>query len=229
MMRAFRVLVLSIAVCAAAALSVAAQDAKKSQRQEIPGGIEAKVKQVDAEVGKLTVTIDGRDRTFTITDDTTIVGPRGGVVRRRLKDPRFHAGLAITVVASGSSAKELHLGYDRKESDGKAASPKAAAKDAQVKARGAAPDDDQEDEFPGHVKSADPTKRILVVTLLNGSDRSFILAKDVKILIRGNASKQGLADPALKAGAPVTVVTEPGGRKVKEVVIRPAAATKGTK
>src|SRR6202040_1874785 len=97
MMRAYRVLVLSIAVCAAAVLSVAAQDAKKSQKQEISGGIDAKVKQVDAEAGKLTVTIDGRDRTFTITDDTTIVGPRGGVVRRRLKDPRFHAGLAITV------------------------------------------------------------------------------------------------------------------------------------
>jgi hypothetical protein len=228
MSRVFRFLALGAALCFFGLLSVAAQEAKKS---EIPGGIAAKVKQVDAEAGKLTVTtVDGRERTFTITDETTMVGPRGGVVRRRLKDPRFHPGLAITVVASGSSAKELHLGYDRKESDGKAASPKTAAKDgakaAQPKVRGAAPDDDQEDEFPGKVKSADPTKRILVVTLLNGSDRSFILAKDVKILIRGNASKQGLADPAVKAGASVTVVTEPGGRKVKEVVIRPAKGTK---
>jgi hypothetical protein len=85
MMRAYRVLVLSIAVCAAGVLAVAAQDAKKPDKQAIPGGIEAKVKQVDVEAGKLTVTLDGRDRTFTITDDTTIVGPRGGVVRRRLE------------------------------------------------------------------------------------------------------------------------------------------------
>src|SRR5262249_3545417 len=106
----------------------------------------------------------------------------GGVVRRRLKDPRFHPGLAITVVASGGTAKELHLGYDRKDTDEKTATSKAATKEG-TKARAQAPDDD-EDEFPGKVKSVDPTKRILVVTLVNGSDRSFILARDVAVLIR---------------------------------------------
>src|SRR5262249_43679770 len=154
MARIFRFLVLSAAVYSAGALSVAAQDAKKPDKQTIPGGIEAKVKQVHVEAGKLTVTTtDGRDRTFTITDDTTIVGPRGGVVRRRLKDPRFHPGLAITVVASGGTAKELHLGYDRKDSDEKSAPSKAATKEG-AKVRAQAPDDD-EDEFPGKVKSVD--------------------------------------------------------------------------
>jgi hypothetical protein len=37
------------------------------------------------------------------------------------------------------------------------------------------------------------------------------------------ASKLGLKDPQLKAGAVVTVVTEEGGRKVKKVKITPAS------
>jgi hypothetical protein len=67
----------------------------------------------------------------------------------------------------------------------------------------------------------DPAKHLLVITLLNGKDRSFMVASDVKTTVKGSASKQGLQDPALKAGVPITVVTEPGGRKVKEVNVAP--------
>jgi len=196
--------------------------------------------------------VDGRDRTFTITDDTTIVGPRGGLVRRRLKDPRFHPGLEITVVPDGKNAKELHLGYDRKDSEETANEPKSPSKTpskrpeergnvtpaetpkkteaktpTKTAKKGEAPkkDEDEEDEeFPGKIKSVDPTKRMLVITLLNGKDRSFLLSKEAKILVRGTASKQGLQDPMLKAGIPVTVVTDEGGRKVKEVKVAPAPA-----
>ena len=56
-------------------------------------------------------------------------------------------------------------------------------------------EDDDDEEFPGKVKRVDPTKRSPVITLLNGKDRSYLLSKDVKILVKGTASKQGLQDP----------------------------------
>jgi hypothetical protein len=236
MVRALSSLVLSAAVLAAGLAPAGAQGDKQS---EIKGGIEATLKKVDAEKGTLTVTTaNGRDHTFTVTDDTTIVGPRGGVVRRRLSDPRFHPGLEVTVVASGTTAKEVHLGYDRKDAAETPAptktEPAAKGKPGQAPEPAATPskrapaakadEEDDEDEFPGKIKSADPARRMLVITLLNGKDRSFLLARDVKITVKGAASTRGLEDPALKPNIPVTVVTEPGGRKVKEVQVAPPAA-----
>ena len=85
-MRSFGAMVLGVAVCSLAFLSATADDKKT----EIKGGIEGKVKKVDVDAMTLTITTEqGRDRTFTVNDDTTMVGPRGGKVRRRLKDPRF--------------------------------------------------------------------------------------------------------------------------------------------
>ena len=218
---------------------------EKTDKPEIKGGIEGKVKKVDLDKGTLTITVSGKERTFTITEDTTMVGPRGGLVRKRLKDPRFHEGLDITVVATGNTAKELHLGYDRKAANDKDEGPKSSSKASSAttkkdtktaaktttKSATAKNDDeaDDEEEFPGKVKSVDATKRLLVITLLNGKDRSFLLSKDVKILVKGTASKKGLLDPTLKAGIPVSVVTEAGGRKVKEVKVAPAPAAKGKK
>jgi hypothetical protein len=253
-MRALGALLLGAAIGAGGLLSAEPQQSKKSDKPEIKGGIEGKVKKVDVDKETLTIIADGRERTFTVTDDTTIVGPRGGLVHRRLKDPRFHEGLEITVVAEGKTAKELHLGYDRKDSDEKGSAPKSSTKGATkgseergnvtpaekakkteaktpAKTKGETVKKDEEDEdeeFPGKVKSVDPGKRLLVITLLNGKDRSFLLSKDVKILVKGTASKQGLQDPALKAGIPVTVITEEGGRKVKEVKVAPSPA-KGKK
>ena len=242
-----------------AALGVAGQQfapAQGDKKTEIRGGIEATIKSVDADKGTVTVTTaEGRERTFHVNDETTIVGPRGGVVRRRLSDPRFHSGLELTVVATGTTATELHLGYNRKESaegttagktatpprttpkpteptdDAKTKAPPAASAKAKAAAKAAAKQDDEdqdEEEFPGKVKSADPARHMLVVTLLNGKDRSFLLAKDVEITVKGVKSKKGMEDPALKEGIPVIVVTEPGGRKVKEVQVAPAPA-KGRK
>jgi hypothetical protein len=258
MMRGVSALFLAALIGTAGLFSAKAQETKKSDKPEIKGGIEGEVKKVDADKEILTITVNGRERTFTITDDTTIVGPRGGLVRRRLKDRRFHEGLEITVVADGKTAKELHLGYDRKDDDEKDSKAKPAAKgtaappgdkgkdtaantakkDSKTAAK-ATPktgagkkdedEDDEDEEFPGKVKNVDPEKRLLVITLLNGKDRSYFLSKDVKILVKGTASKQWLQDPMLKTGVPVTVITEPGGRKVKEVKVAPAPAAKGRK
>ncbi len=221
MWRRIIVLIVGAAFTAAAPLPAQGQEPKKPTPAPIKGGIEGKVKKVDPD--KMTVTIttsDGKERTFTISDSTTMVGPRGGLVKRGLKDPRFHAGMEVTIVANGTKATEVHLGFDRRDTgttdkakEGQPAKPGAAAKGKEVAG--------EDKEYPGKVKSVDPGRYMLVISLLNGQDRSFMIAKDVKMSVKGTTSQKGLADPALKAGTPVTVVTDAGGRKVKEVKVAP--------
>ncbi len=100
----------------------------------------------------------------------------------------------------------------------------AAAKAAKAEAQEEPADED--DEIPGKVKSYDAARRHLVVTLLNGKSRSWFLASDLKVVVRGTASKLGLKDPALKVGAPVTVFVEAGGRRVRELHVDRAPVTK---
>jgi hypothetical protein len=229
MWRRIVVLILGAAFTAATSLPAHGQEPKKTTPTPIKGGIEGKVKKVDPD--KMTVTIttsDGKERTFTVSDDTTMVGPRGGLVKRGLKDPRFHEGMEVTVVASGTKATEVHLGFDRRasgaagEQAGKATEAKPVTPGAAAKGKEGAKEGAGEDkEYPGKVKSVDPGKHVLVISLLNGQDRSFMIAKDVKMSVKGTASQKGLEDPALKAGTPITVVTDAGGRKVKEVKVAP--------
>jgi hypothetical protein len=195
---------------------------------EIADGIEGKVKAVDVDKKTLTITTtQGKDRTFTITDDTEFLGPMGGKVRQHLKDPRFHEGFPVSVVAEGANATEIHLGFAKDVGDTKTDATKSAKSGAPPAKSLKQLEEDDESEIPGKVKSFETTKHILVISLLNGKDRSFILAKDVPVHVNGLVSKQGLQDPALHAGANVTVITDEGGRKVKDVKIVAAKAKKG--
>jgi hypothetical protein len=246
MWRRFTALILGAVVGSSAILSAA-----DDQKPQIKGGIEGTVKKVDVEAKTLTIITQGRERTFSINDETTMVGPRGGKVRRGLKDPRFHLGMALIVVAEGKTATEVHLGFQHREGEekttvdkenkvgGQDAPEKTVKKatrpprdtepnpDLKTAARGKTDrqpaDEDDDLEVPGKVKRFDTTRHILVVTLLNGKDRAFMLSKDVKVLVKDKASRHGLADPALKAGASIEVVTDEGGHKVKEVKIVPPA------
>jgi hypothetical protein len=244
MRNALRLIALG-AVCSAVVLSAKAQE-QKTERHSIPGGIEGRIKSVDVNGHTLTITSEGRVRTFTVTDETTMVGPRGGKVRHRLKDPRFHEGFRVTVVAKGTTAEEVHLGF-AKEQDGKTTEhevrrpsgaelektlrrPETTAKAvATEKAASKREEDDEDNEVPGRVVKMDPTRRILVISLLNGKERSFLLPNDIKILVKGVVSKQGLREPALRAGAHVEVVTDEGGHKVKEVKVAPASESRTRK
>jgi hypothetical protein len=194
--------------------------AQSGDKQEIKGGIDGKVKKVDLENKMLTITtVQGRDRSFKVTQDTVMVGPRGGKVRRHLKDPRFHDGFPVTIVAEGDTASEIHLGFARDEHAQKTEAVKTAKSGTPARKTVKQLEEDDEMEILGRVKRFDPVKRVLVVSLLNGKDRSFILAKDVPVHVKGAISQQGLRDPALQAGASVTIVTDEGGRKVKDVKI----------
>jgi hypothetical protein len=203
------------------ALVVAATlPASAGQQQEIKGGIDGMVKQVDVDRHTLTITTaQGKDRIFKVTDDTIMLGPRGGKVRHHLKDKRFREGFPVIVVADGLNAAEIHFGFVRDENDTKTQTPKGVKSSAFNTKAFKQLEEDDEAEIPGKVKSFDAAKRILVIALLNGKDRAFFLAKDVPVHVRGVISRQGLQDPALQAGAAVTIVTDEGGRKVKDVKI----------
>jgi hypothetical protein len=260
-------------LCSAVLLTVGLLSNRTAQAKdpEIKDGIPGTVVKVDVNQGTVTIAEKGsRERAYSITSETVIVGPRGGIVRRRLKDPRFHSGLPITVVANGSSAVELHLGYDRKARETTGAtsrsvsSPRSSSDNTppsttstsdagtstppsnptpststtrtsrfrgfgeskRVTGKDAAKSEEEEDEdneFPGKVKTVDPDKRVLVITLVNGKDRSFLLSHDVKVTVNNRMSRRGLSDAALQPGVALTVITEPGGRKVKEVNVSTAA------
>jgi hypothetical protein len=220
---------------------------QKTEKHNIPGGIEDRIKTVDVEGHKLTITTsDGAARTFTITEETIMMGPRGGKVRHRLKDHRFYEGFHVTIVAKGTIAEEVHLGFAREE-NGKTAEhevrrPSGAELEkslrrpetgAEIGAGGKVAskpeEDDQDDEVPGRIVRMDPTRRILVIALLNGKERSFLLRNDLPILVKGVVSTHGLREPALKAGAHVEVVTDEGGHKVKEVKVLPASEGRSRK
>ena len=262
MLRTLSALLAGATMCAVGLLSAAPQEPKRGEKVVIPGGMDGQVKSVDQEKQTLTiVTSGGRERTFTVTDETTMVGPRGGKVRRRLHDRRFHEGLDVTILADGNTAKEVHLGFSHrekgqsssqstlakrspratKEATGGAAAvkrPRSELSEPSKIAAKAAPktgaqeeEEDEDNEIPGKVKSYDPERRppVLVVTLLNGQNRSFFLGSDVKLLVGGRASRLGLKDPALKVGTPLTVIVEPGGRRVRELHVSPTATAKSKK
>jgi hypothetical protein len=257
MWRTLIAIVPGAAICLCGILAAAADD----QKPEIKGGIVGKVKEVDLAGNKLTITTSqGRERTFTITEDTTMVGPNGGKVRKHLHDPRFREGFPVTIVADRDSAEEVHLGFAKDAIGAIGEHAKTASQSTNVQRQGGIVDptnatksttsppagkdvakhqeatkleeEDDESEIPGHVKSFDETRHILVVTLFNGKTRSFILSQNVPVHVKGAAgvaSRQGLKDPELKAGAFITVVTDDAGHKVKELKIVPASEIKKRK
>ncbi len=260
MMRRMMILLAGLTLGIVGLLSSAAQEPKKAEKPEIPGGIEGHIKSVDHEKQTLTIVgSTGRERTFSIKEDTMMVGPRGGKVRRRLNDRRFHEGLEITVVANGDTAKELHLGFNRRTNEETGAQAKkttgplrkrriaeAEAERAKkeeatstdkvdskstTKTTPAAEEEDEDDEIPGKVKSYITTGRtpVLVVSLLNGKNRSFFLSSEVKVLVKGKPSTLGLKDPAIKADAPLTVLVHPGSSRVAELHVNPLPPARAKK
>jgi hypothetical protein len=223
--RAIGKLVCAIAVAALATVAAQAADTK--------AGVEGKVVKVDAAKNTITISSKTGEQTYNVSAATTIVGPRGGLVHRRLHDPRFHEGLSITVVANGQAATQLILGVDHKAKPadaGTAATSKTGAttdRSSGFRGDGSTAKDeegaDEDTEFPGKVKSVDADKNTLTVTLLTGKDRTFPVG-DAKITIGRRVSQKGLADPGFKAGVAVTIVTEAGGNKVSEVKIGNAGA-----
>jgi hypothetical protein len=89
---------------------VAAQDKAKKDDKDTSKIISGKVTKVDAT--KMTVSVttdDGKKMDLTVTDDTKIVGPRGGVSKDRLKDDRLHVGAEIKIMMDGKKVTQIQL------------------------------------------------------------------------------------------------------------------------
>ncbi|HXY32991.1 MAG TPA: hypothetical protein VEI07_02125 [Planctomycetaceae bacterium] len=219
-------------LCAIAIASFASL-ATRVSAADVKGGIEGKVVKADAAKGTITIISQGNEKTYNVAAATVIVGPRGGIVRRRLHDPRFHEGLPITVVANGDTATQLVLGVDHKAAKStegtaaKGATNRASGFRGEGAAKSEEAADDEDNEYPGKIKSVDADKNLLVVTLLTGKDRSFMVGSEAKLTIRGRVSQKGLSDAALRPGASVTVATEEGSKKVKEVRLEGAVGRGG--
>jgi hypothetical protein len=205
-------------LCGIAISAIGFASANAQNSPSVKGGVKGKVAKVDAEKGSLTITKqDGTEQTFTVTKETTIVGPRNGAVPKGLKDPRFHEGFAVTIVATDDNAKEIHLGSARlpqavrmrrtgagfRGSLGVAPAEKSPATESEAK------------DIAGTIKSLNAQKHLLVVTLTDGTERSFMVPKTAKVSVGDTVSENGLADSHLKTGMSVTIVVD--GRTVKEV------------
>jgi len=89
---------------------VAAQDKAKKDDKDTSKTIAGKVTKVDATKNTVSVTTDdGKKMDLTVTDDTKIVGPRGGISKDRLKDDRLTVGAEIKVTMDGKKVKQIEL------------------------------------------------------------------------------------------------------------------------
>jgi hypothetical protein len=70
--------------------------------------IKGKVKSVDTDKNTITVTVDDKEQTFTITDDTKIVaGNQNKEVKDRLKSDRFKAGTDVVITTEKKDGKDV--------------------------------------------------------------------------------------------------------------------------
>ena len=77
-----------------------------------------KVKSVDPDKGLITITTDGKDREFAVTDDTRIMDEENKPVQDRLKDKRLKEGTAVMFKPEGSKdGKPALLGLKLAGSD----------------------------------------------------------------------------------------------------------------
>src|SRR5262245_754273 len=100
------------------------KDTKPAVGREFAGMFKTK----DVEKKTITLTIDGKDKVYKVTDTTKFIGPRGGESDDKLKDDRLDKGYKITVVADAKDeeiAAEVKLPYrndrvdDKKKDDKK--------------------------------------------------------------------------------------------------------------
>jgi biopolymer transport protein ExbD len=70
--------------------------------------IKGKVKSVDTDKNTITVTVDDKDQTFMVTDDTKILSAKGTAVKDGLKNEKaFKAGRQVTITTDKKDGKDV--------------------------------------------------------------------------------------------------------------------------
>ena len=113
-------------------------DAKKDAKETT-----VTVMKVDAEKKTIRVrTGEGKQMDLKVGDDTSFIGPRGGISDQGIKDDRLRTGAIVKVVMDGKNLKEVHLPYRNiREREGLTKPPAARA----VKPPESKPKDDKKD------------------------------------------------------------------------------------
>jgi hypothetical protein len=112
MLRTFSLALLGLALVASGLQAAKDKDDKSGKTDQ--KGIIAKVKVVDPEKGTVILIIKGKDVTYVVKKDTKIIGPRGGVSEKRLKDDRLAKGAEVIIVTDGKTLKVIKLGLRKK-------------------------------------------------------------------------------------------------------------------
>src|SRR5437870_7717824 len=65
------------------------------------------LKKVDPDKGTITVTVDGKDKDFMVSNDVKILDAKGGDLKDSLKSSVLKAGVPIIVISATKDGKEV--------------------------------------------------------------------------------------------------------------------------
>ena len=162
--------------------------------ESIQNGI---VKSVDADKGTLTITVDGKDAEFAVTDDTRVVSRDGTPLADRLKDKALKAGAAVKFKPETKDGKAVLVGLLLVGDAGK-------------------PDQPGNGIQKGVLRSVDPDKGTLTITA-DGKDLDFAVNDDTKVFGPDMTMlPDRLKDKRFKPGA--AVMFKPGSKGDRTVL-----------
>lgn len=69
--------------------------------------VKGKVKSVDQDKKTITVTVDGKDKTFKLNDNTSIVGAKGKALKDGIKAKGLKEGAHVTITTDKKDGKEV--------------------------------------------------------------------------------------------------------------------------
>jgi hypothetical protein len=159
-------------------------------QQDIQRG---RIKTLDADKGTITITANGKDRDFTVAEDTKIMDAAGKPAEGGLKHKAFKPGARVMFKPG--------LNGDQKVLMGVRIAPQQAPQNIRQ----------------GRVKKLDADKGTITITA-NGKDHDFTVVEDTKIMdAAGRPAEGGLKYEAFKAG--VQVMFLPGLKGDRNVLI----------
>jgi Cu/Ag efflux protein CusF len=154
-----------------------------------------KIKKVDADKGVVTITVDGKDQDFVVTDDTRLVDSGNKDLAQRLRDKAFKEGAEVAFKAEERGGKQVLFG---------------------MRLRG----DGQGPAAPGGIRTATIKKldldKMVITLMVDGKERDFLLTEDTQVL---SASGKDLKErlQGFKEGAEIQF--RPGTKDGKDVVV----------
>jgi Cu/Ag efflux protein CusF len=154
-----------------------------------------KIKKVDAEKGTVTITVDGKDQDFLVTEDTRLADASGKDVAQRLQDKAFKEGAEVAFRAEEKGGKKVLVGLKLGDVLG------GTARTGAIRT--------------ATIKKIDLDKMVLTLTV-DGKERDLLLTEDTQVLgASGKDIKERLK--GFKEGAEVQFMA--GMKDGKEVVV----------